>query len=222
MNRHRLPLSAPVLIVVAFLAGLAVVPSTSPAQVPKGALEPENANEARLNGLQPPEKVMDAMGLRPGMVVAEIGAGRGRYVMQLADRVGAKGMVYAEDIDEAALSYLRRRCDRWGIRHVTIVRGEVTDPKLPAGVLDRIFIISSYHHFDDPVTLLRNARTALKPDGLLAIGEWAPIGDRSGEYKTPEQIAAQLRDAGFTLERIDPVMAAGGMNLLIFRRSDAK
>jgi ubiquinone/menaquinone biosynthesis C-methylase UbiE len=189
-------------------------------QVPAGALEPENANEARLNRLQPPEKVMDAMSLRPGMTLAEIGAGEGRYVMQLAHRVGETGRVWAEDIDEAALSHLRQRCARWGIRHVTIVRGEVTDPKLPPGVPDRIFVISSYHHFADPVTLLRNARAALKPGGRLAIGEWIPSGDRAGAYQTPEQVAAQLREAGFTLERVDPVMAAGGMNLYIFRRTD--
>ena len=71
-----------------------------------GVLTPENANEARLNGLQPPERVLDAIGVRPGMTVAEIGAGRGRYAVQLAVRVGQTGKVYAEDIDGEALSTL--------------------------------------------------------------------------------------------------------------------
>ena len=65
----------------------------------EGALKPENFNEARLNKLQPPDKVMDAIGLQSGMTAAEIGAGRGRYVMHLAHRVGKSGKVYAEDID---------------------------------------------------------------------------------------------------------------------------
>ena len=65
----------------------------------KTVLTPENANEARLNRLQPPDQVMDAIGIKPGMVVAEIGAGQGRYVVQIAARVGETGKVYAEDID---------------------------------------------------------------------------------------------------------------------------
>ena len=64
---------------------------TGISQKKQGVLDPENANEARLNKLQPPDKVMDAIGVRPGMAVAEIGAGRGRYVVHLAVRVGDKG-----------------------------------------------------------------------------------------------------------------------------------
>ena len=108
----------------------------------QGALEPENENEARLNRLQPPDRVMDAVGVAPGQVVAEIGAGRGRYAVQLAARVGAEGRVYAEDIDADALKYLRARCDRWNIRNVETVLGEVNHPRLPPDSLDLIFIIS--------------------------------------------------------------------------------
>jgi ubiquinone/menaquinone biosynthesis C-methylase UbiE len=198
---------------VALLSALSV---TTGAQVPRGALEPEDANEARLNRLQPPDAVMDAIGLKQGMTAAEIGAGRGRYVMHLANRVGAQGRVYAEDIDASALSHLRDRCRKWDIRNVEIVVGDVTDPKLPAWTLDLIFIISSYHHFQDPVALLRNARAALKPDGVVAIGEWAPAGG-GGEYVTPEQMISQMGAAGFRLERLDPLLKASGMNLFIFK-----
>ena len=138
----------------------------------EGALKPENFNEARLNNLQPPEKVMDAIGLKPGMITAEIGAGQGRYVMQLAHRVGNDGKVYAEDINAEALRHLEQRCTRFGIENVETVLGEVKDPKLPDNRLDLIFIISSYHHFEDPVELLRKAKPSLKPTGVLAIGEW--------------------------------------------------
>ncbi|MFW6128684.1 MAG: class I SAM-dependent methyltransferase [Candidatus Aminicenantaceae bacterium] len=131
----------------------------------KSVLDPENANEARLNRLQPPEKILEIVGISPGMIVAEIGAGRGRYVVQLAVRVGETGKIYAEDIDSSALAYLENRCQRWGLENVETIVGEVTDPKLPQGELDLIFIISSYHHFEDPVVLLQNARSALKPEG---------------------------------------------------------
>ena len=77
-------------------------------------LDPENENEARLNRLLPPEEVLDAVGVAQGMVLAETGAGRGRFAVHLAVRVGESGKVYAEDIDAAALGHLEERCEKWG------------------------------------------------------------------------------------------------------------
>jgi ubiquinone/menaquinone biosynthesis C-methylase UbiE len=189
-------------------------------QTQTGVLTPENANEARLNRLQPPEQVMDAIGVRAGMVVAEIGAGHGRYVVQLAVRVGDRGKVYAEDINATSLSHLEKRCERWGLSHVETVLGDVTDPKFPEGVLDLIFIISSYHHFEDPVTLLRNARRGLKPSGILAIGEWLPKDENDSSYQTPDELVASMNEAGFELDRIETFLQKNNMNLYIFRISD--
>lgn len=189
-------------------------------QEQQGVLAPENANEARLNSLQPPDKVMDAIGVSPGMVVAEIGAGRGRYVVQLAVRVGENGKVYAEDIDAEALKYLEKRCARWRLENVETIIGDVMDPKLPEGKLDLIFVISSYHHFEDPVALLRNARTALKPDGVLAIGEWFPTDERLQSGTTPEKMEAQMNAAGYRLERLETFLKANRMYIYIFRTGD--
>ena len=200
---------------------LLALPGAGLAQNEQGVLTPENANEARLNRLQPPEQVMDAFGIEPGMRGAEIGAGRGRYVVQLAVRVGESGKVYAEDIDAAALRHLEQRCARWGLNNVEAVVGDVADPKLPAGELDFIFIISSYHHFDDPVTLLRNARASLKPGGMLAIGEWLPRDDGSSEYSAPEEMEAAMATAGYRLERIETFLQANRMNLYVFRLGEA-
>lgn len=186
------------------------------AQSDQTVLTPESSNEARLNRLQPPEKVMDAIGVKPGMTVAEIGAGRGRYVVQIAVRVGESGKVYAEDIHGPSLRHLEERCRRWGLDHVEVVQGEVTDPKLPEGELDLIFIISSYHHFDDPVALMRNARPSLKPDGILAIGEWLPRDGGGSEYRTPEQMEEQMKKAGYSLARIETLLQKNNMNLYIF------
>jgi len=192
------------------------------AQGQKGVLAPENANEARLNRLQPPDKVMDAIGVSPGMVVAEIGAGRGRYVVQFAVRVGENGKVYAEDIDAAALQYLEKRCDRWGLKNVETILGDVTEPKLPEGKLDLIFVISAYHHFEDPVALLRNARSALKPDGKLAIGEWFPTDERPRSGTPPEKMEAQMNAAGYRLERLETFLKANRMYIYIFRIDDKR
>jgi ubiquinone/menaquinone biosynthesis C-methylase UbiE len=192
------------------------------AQETKGVLEPENSNEARLNRLQPPVQVMDAIGIVPGMTVAEIGAGRGRYVVQLAVRVGEGGKVYAEDINAAALKHLDQRCERWGLKNVETVLGEVKDPKLPESELDLIFIISSYHHFEDPITLLRNARPSLKPDGILAIGEWLPSDNNPSEYSTPEQMESQMNAAGYKLDRIETFLKKNNMYIYIFRLDETQ
>jgi ubiquinone/menaquinone biosynthesis C-methylase UbiE len=183
-----------------------------------GVLAPENANEARLNRLQPPGKVLDVIGVRPGMTVAEIGAGRGRYVVQLAVRVGREGKVYAEDIDAAALEHLRRRCRRWQLENVEVILGDIADPKLPPARLDMIWIVSSYHHFADPVTLLRRARSALKPGGRLAIGEWVTIHEAGRQNKSSAQIINEVESAGYVLERVDPFLKGNNFLIYIFRK----
>ncbi len=182
-----------------------------------GVLAPENANEARLNRLQPPGKVLDAIGVRPGMRVAEIGAGRGRYAVQLAVRVGPGGRVYAEDIDAAALEHLRRRCRRWGLENVEVILGGVTDPRLPPARLDMIWIVSSYHHFADPVALLRRARSALKAGGRLAIGDWITIHEAGRKSKSSAQIIREVESAGYVLERVDPFLKDNNFLIFIFR-----
>lgn len=187
-----------------------------------GVLKPENANEARLNRLQPPDKVLDAIGVRPGMTVAEIGAGRGRYAVQLAVRVGPGGRVYAEDIDGESLDHLRRRCQRWELKNVTVIQGEVNDPKLPDNQLDLIWVVSSYHHFDDPVALLRQARKSLKADGRLAIGEWCTINEVGRHSTTSENMIKEMKAAGYVLEKIDPFLKANDFLIYLFRNGKAR
>ncbi len=196
-----------------FIAFLTIAVSVIIAQENQGVLEPETPNEARLNRLQPPDKVMDAIGIAPGMTVVEIGAGKGRYVVQLAMRVGAEGKVYAEDINADALKYLENRCKRWELKNVETILGDVTDPKLPQGELDVIFVISSYHRFEYPVKLMRNARPALKPDGMLAIGEWIWT-------VSPEQMETQMNAAGYSLERIEKFLEKNNFYIYIFRLDD--
>ena len=198
-----------------FIAFLTIAGSVFIAQEKQSVLEPETPNEARLNRLQPPDRVMDTIGIVPGMTVAEIGAGKGRYVVQLGVRVGTEGKVYAEDIDADALNHLENRCQRWELKNVETILGDVTDPKLPQGELDVIFVISSYHHFEDPITLMRNARSALKSEGKLAIGEWI-------RATSPEKMESQMNTAGYTLERIEKSLAKNNLFIYIFRLDDAQ
>jgi SAM-dependent methyltransferase len=177
--------------------------------------------EKRLNERQPPEAIMDGIDLRPGMVVGEIGAGSGRMTMWLAQRVGPEGKIYANDIDQDALDKLRRRCERDDVQNVKIILGEVKDPRLPEGALDLLFLINVYHHADDPVALLRNARASLAPGGLLAIVECDPGKTDWGKEHgcvPPDEMTRQLSGAGYELVRTESFLREDSIN--VFRISE--
>jgi ubiquinone/menaquinone biosynthesis C-methylase UbiE len=200
-----------------FIIILLTLPVSGLSQQTQTVLDPENDNEARLNRLLPPEEILDAVGAIPGMTVAEIGAGRGRFVIPLAMRVGESGKVFAEDIDRGALRHLENRCEKWDIFNVETVRGDVTDPKLPAGELDLIIVVSSYHHFEDPVALLQKAKSALKPNGRLAIAEWLPWSKNDREGTTHEEMQIQMNAAGYELIRIESLDVAKPLNVYVFK-----
>jgi ubiquinone/menaquinone biosynthesis C-methylase UbiE len=162
--------------------------------------------EKRLNKRQPPVKIMNTIGMKPGMVIGEVGAGTGRMTMWIADRVGDSGKVYANDINKESLEHLRERCKRDGFKNVEIVIGEGEDPKLPANALDIAFMINVYHHLDNPVPLIRNLLPNLKPDGILAIVECDPDkvdwGKEEGCTQKKDMIR-ELKEAGFEVVRIE-------------------
>lgn len=114
-------------------------------------------------------EVMDLAGIDPGETVADIGAGRGYYTGKLAERVGATGFVYGEDIFQATVTDLRKRMAAEGHANVRIVLGTPGDPKLPPTVLDHALLIHMYHEIENPYELLWNLRTSLKPDATVAI-----------------------------------------------------
>jgi ubiquinone/menaquinone biosynthesis C-methylase UbiE len=163
---------------------------------------------------------MDAIGVVPGMTVAEIGAGRGRYAVQMAERVGENGKVYANDISEDDLAYLRERCERDGIGNIETVLGDVTDPLLPEGTFDLVYVINSYHHFEDPVALLKNVIPSLKPDGRLVIIEhdWDKYGDEAQWHCKPQnELIDEAYRAGFFLVGIETFLEKDNINIFIPR-----
>ena len=105
----------PVLIPTVLTAFLWIQPSVTTPQSSSGLAEPR---EQQANAIQPPEQVMDLIGIRPGLVIGEVGAGRGRVTVHLAARVGNAGKIYANDIDATAIEYLKERCRRQGISNV--------------------------------------------------------------------------------------------------------
>ena len=162
-------------------------------------------------------EMMDAIGLKQGMVIGEIGAGRGRYAVSLAERVGEKGKVYANDISKKDLDYLDHRCKRDNINNIETILGEEIEPKFPENTLDIAFIINTYHHLEKPTALLKNVVPALKPDGILAIVEHEPkkSGYSLQSSTTKETLIRQVSDAGFRLDRIETFLERD--NIYIFK-----
>jgi SAM-dependent methyltransferase len=122
---------------------------------------PERESEENVEG------ALDAIGLKPGMTVAEVGAGTGYVALRMAKRVGPSGKVYANDLQPEMLGLLRNNAAKAGITNVETVLGSETDPKLPAGQIDLIILVDVYHEFSEPQKMLQGIRRSLKPDGRL-------------------------------------------------------
>jgi ubiquinone/menaquinone biosynthesis C-methylase UbiE len=125
--------------------------------------------EKSLNERQPPDKVMTTIGVKPGMTIGEIGCGRGRYTVYLARETGPSGKVFANDIDEASLSYLRGRCRRLNINNVETITGEEKNPLFPEKSLDMAIMVLVYHMIENPDPLLINLKKSLKTGARLII-----------------------------------------------------
>lgn len=107
--------------------------------------------------------------IKPGMHVADIGAGSGYHTLRLSPAVGPGGVVYAEDIVEAYLTGLRREAERRNLKNVKIVVGAADDPKLPAGAVDRAVLVHMYHEIESPYALLWRLAGSLKPGGRVGV-----------------------------------------------------
>ena len=119
-----------------------------------------------------PSKLMQALQLKPGDVVADIGAGSGYFTFRLAEKVGPKGKVLAVDIQREMLDIIRRRMKTLRVTQVEPILGTEKDPKLPAESVDLILLVDVYHEFSQPFEMTENMVKALKPGGRLAFVEY--------------------------------------------------
>jgi predicted methyltransferase len=113
--------------------------------------------------------VADAIGLEPGMRIADVGAGTGLYTLIFAEKVGPQGIVYAVDIAPRFLTLINQRADDLGIDNVVSVLSRPDSITLPPGSLDAAFIADTYHYFDDPAALMKTVYDALRPGGAVYI-----------------------------------------------------
>ena len=115
------------------------------------------------------EQVMQLAGVRPGMSVADVGAGEGYYTVRLAPVVGPAGRVLAEDIVADVRDALIDRVQRDKLDNVSVKLGAPDNPMLPTGSFDRIFLVHMYHEVQSPYAFLWHLRGGLKPDGLVVV-----------------------------------------------------
>lgn len=112
------------------------------------------------------------LGVKPGMVICDMGCGNGFYSLQLAEMTGERGQVLAVDVQPEMLVMLRERAERAGVSNITPILGSFHDPRLPADTVDLILMVDVYHEFSHPETMLGAMRRSLKPDGRIALLEY--------------------------------------------------
>jgi ubiquinone/menaquinone biosynthesis C-methylase UbiE len=154
------------------------------------------------------ETVMAAAGVKPGMTVADIGAGEGYYTVRLSAKVGPKGRVLAEDIVRLFHDRLADRVYREGLDNVSVKLGTPADPGLPPHSFDRIFMVHMYHEIEEPYEFLWNLRPSLNPDGLVAVVD----ADRPTQaHGTPPALLdCEFKTVGYALVDRKPMPRAGG------------
>ncbi len=147
-------------------------------------------------------EVLDALGLEPGMDVADIGAGSGLFSRLIAERVGPSGLVFSVDIAANLVNHISETANAMGLGNVRAIVGGDKSPRLLEHSVDLVFIADSYHHFEYPREMLEGIKKALRPDGRLILIDWERIEGVSHPF-----ILAMVRAGKTTF--IDEFTAAG-------------
>ncbi len=169
--------------------------------------------------------------LKPGMTVADVGAGFGAWTVRLSRVVGPGGRVFATDIGEPQLAALRDAVQREGLTNVTVLAGGTDTTNLPALCCDAILIRDAYHHLTQPAAIVKSLAAALKPGGRLAVIDFPPRAqsdvpsggpaDRLGHGVPPEVVE---REVGAVLTHVRTIAAwmpasqPASLYLVLFRK----
>ena len=149
---------------------------------------------------QMPDRVIAALGLKRGQIVADIGAGTGYFTVRLA-KSEAMPKVYAADIEPSMVSYLKERAAKEGLNNVVAVQAAADTPNLPEAV-DVVLIVDTFHHIGGREVYFRKLAKSLKPGGKVAIIDFrpgVPDGPPKEFHFTPEQVKAEMSKAGYNL-----------------------
>jgi ubiquinone/menaquinone biosynthesis C-methylase UbiE len=175
---------------------------------------PEREEEERTHLL------IDALKLRPGDVVADIGAGTGYHVRRMAPKVGPGGKVFGVDIQPEMLTLLSNRMAEARITNVVVVQGTIEDPKLPAGSVDLVLLVDVYHEFSHPFEMVEAICRSLKPRGRVVFVEF-----RAEDPKVPikavhkmsqEQVRKEM--AAHPVEWAETIDVLPWQHIIVFKK----
>ena len=176
-------------------------------------------------------QLVQLLELKPGMTVADVGAGFGAWTIRFSRYLGPAGRVYATDIGEAQLASLRETIQREALPNVTVVEGAAGSTNLPALCCDAILVRDAFHHFTEPDAMIRSLAASLKPGGRLAIIDFPPRpnsdvpsgvrADREGHGVPPAVVEREV-SAALAHVRTVPEWAPGSqpssLYLVLFKK----
>jgi precorrin-6B methylase 2 len=175
---------------------------------------PERQSEER------PTMVIDALGLRGGEVVADLGAGSGYFSFRIAPKVGNAGKVLAVDVQDEMLETIRTRLVAQRVTNVEAVKASETDPHLPANSVDIVLMVDVYHELSYPFEVMTKVREALKPDGRVVFVEYRkedPVVPIKQVHKmSVEQLEKEMQVIG--LAHVQTLETLPSQHIVIFKK----
>jgi SAM-dependent methyltransferase len=153
------------------------------------------------------ERIFEALAIREGQTVCEIGAGDGALSIAAAQLVGPSGRVYTSELGQDRIKALREKVTKSGREYVTIVEGDARQTNFPDAACDALFMRNVYHHFEDPAAMNASIAAAVKPGGRVAVVDFTPPNkeaerpsdrDNDGMHGiSSDTLTRELKDAGF-------------------------
>jgi precorrin-6B methylase 2 len=167
-----------------------------------------------------PQLVIDALAIKPGQTIADLGAGSGYYSFRIASLVGPTGKVLAIDIEPAMLDVIAQRAQREHVANVVTVRSTARDPNLAPQSVDLLFMVDVYHELEFPYEVLTKVREALKPGGRVALIEYRAedpeVMIKPLHKMSERQVRREMQAAGF--RHVRTVRTLPLQHLIFFER----
>ena len=192
---------------LALVAAILVASAAAPAAAQQQFPEPGQVVAERAQAELDVPKLVEVLGLEPGMTVADVGAGFGAMTVVLGKWIGT-GQVFATDVGQRQLTVVREYVQKEGLKNVTVIEGAAAATNLPAACCDAIFMRDVYHHIGAVEAFNKSLLASLKPGGRIAIIDFPPQprsnlppgapANRGGHGVTPAMVVDELKDAGFT------------------------